>query len=48
MIRKIIRTFIGLRIQKYSFLVNDGSGDKKCAKLNLRIVKTVWKTILKY
>ena len=49
--RKIIQKFIGLRPKTYTYLRNDGSGDKKSKsykkvchkKLNLEIKKTVWK-----
>ena len=47
---KIMTDFVGLRAKTYSYLVDDGSedkkakGTKKCAikkNLNLRIIKTV-------
>ena len=48
--RKIIKNFVGLRGKTYSYLIDDGSEDKKakCTKncflkenLNSKIIKTV-------
>ena len=47
---KILKEYVGLRAKTYSYLIDDGSKDKKAKgeksvslkeKLNLRIIKTV-------
>ena len=36
----IVTKFVGLRAKTYSYLIGDGSEDKK-ANLNLKIIKTI-------
>ena len=36
----IVTKFVGLRDKTYSYLIDDGSEDKK-ANLNLKIIKTI-------
>ena len=38
---RIITKFVGLRVKTYSYLIDDGSGDKKKSKRH----KKVWKTL---
>ena len=49
---KVLKEYVGLRAKTYSYLIDDGSKDKKAKgkksaslkeKLNLKIIKTVQK-----
>ena len=45
----IMRTFVGLRAKTYSYLIDDGSEDKKstkkCVTYNLKIIKPLLKQL---
>ena len=51
---KVMTKFVGLRAKSCSYLIDDGSEDKKAKdtkkcvikrKLNFKIIKTVWKQL---